>query len=94
MLRITAHETPGCVTFQLEGKLAGSWVQELEDCWRRTRDIAPGSVMRLDLSEVSFVDAAGREFLAARHREGCELVAAGCMMRYIVDEIAGHKPRA
>ena len=30
MLRITIHDDPGSVTFLLEGKLAGSWVQELE----------------------------------------------------------------
>ena len=36
MLRITIHDDPDSVTFLLEGKLAGSWVQELEDCWQST----------------------------------------------------------
>ena len=36
MLRITVHDTPETLTFQLEGKLAGPWVRELEDCWQRT----------------------------------------------------------
>ena len=35
MLRITIHDDPGSLTFQLEGKLAGPWVAELEDCWQK-----------------------------------------------------------
>jgi hypothetical protein len=33
MLRITVQDDPTSVTFRLEGRLAGSWVQELRDCW-------------------------------------------------------------
>jgi hypothetical protein len=87
MLRISVHDDPHSVTFQLEGKLAGSWVRELEDCWRSTSEVLPKSAVRFNLSEVSYVDAAGKEFLAERYREGHELVAAGCMMKYIVAEI-------
>jgi hypothetical protein len=31
MLRITVHEVPRSLTFQLEGGLAGPWLQELEE---------------------------------------------------------------
>ena len=34
MLRITVHDKPGALTFQLEGRLAGPWVRVLEECWK------------------------------------------------------------
>jgi hypothetical protein len=33
MLRITVHNKPPVLTFQLEGELARPWVRELEECW-------------------------------------------------------------
>jgi hypothetical protein len=89
MLRITIHENLTSVTFQLEGGLAGSWVQELERCWRGTVPTNFAPLVRFDLSEVTFMDATGKEFLEARHAQGAELVASGCLMRAIVAEISG-----
>jgi ABC-type transporter Mla MlaB component len=89
MLRITAHDEPTSVTFRLEGRLAGSWVQELQDCWQRTFTAKPKQLVRFDLTEVTSIDAAGKEFLAARYREGHELLAAGCLMKSVVAEITG-----
>jgi anti-anti-sigma regulatory factor len=87
MLRITTHDNPECLTFQLEGKLAGPWVQELEDCWQKTLAGRRRPVVRVDLRGVTFLDAAGKEFLAALHAGGAEFVAAGCAMKAIVAEI-------
>ena len=80
MLRITVHENPELLTFQLEGRLAGAWVRELEDCWNRAQASQRAPAIRFDLRGVTFVDAAGKAFLAARHAQGMELVAAGCLM--------------
>jgi len=91
MLRITIHDNPRSLTFQLEGRLAGLWVRELEDCWQSARANQPTSTVRFDLTGVTFVDAAGKEFLAARHAQGAEFVAAGCLMKAIVTEITGHR---
>jgi hypothetical protein len=87
MLRISVHNQSGTVTFKLEGKLSGSWVQELEDCWRSVLGAAPKVNERFDLTEVTYIDAAGKAFLAARHAQGAQLVAVGCQMRAIVAEI-------
>jgi hypothetical protein len=87
MLRITTHNDRDSVTFQLEGRLAGVWVRELEECWQHT--FAGTPIIRFDLTGVTYVDAAGKEFLAARHGQGAELIAAGCLMRYVVSEITG-----
>jgi hypothetical protein len=87
MLRITTHDKPDSMTFQLEGKLARPWVQELEKFWRsvwvddRTRSL------RFDLTSVTVIDSEGKEFLTARYGEGAEFVAAGCWMKSILAEI-------
>jgi hypothetical protein len=86
MLRITTHDNPASLTFQLEGRLAGPWVRELEGCWQNA--MANGAqVLRVDLFGLTFIDAAGKQLLAAMHAHGAELVAAGCLMRAIVAEI-------
>jgi anti-anti-sigma regulatory factor len=89
MFRITVHDDPASVTFRLEGRLSGSWVQELQDCWQRTFAASPKPSVRFDLTDVTFIDAAGKEFLAARYREGHKLTAGGCLMKFIVAEITG-----
>ena len=90
-LRITLHEDPGSWTFQLEGKLAGPWVREATDCWRRTLAGQRTPVLRFDLTGVTLIDAAGKAFLAAAHAKGVALVACGCLMRAIVAELT-HEP--
>jgi hypothetical protein len=91
MLRITTHDNPECLTFQLEGKLAGPWVQELENCWQNTVPGHRRPVVRVDLRGVTSVDAAGKEYLAALHEQGAEFVCAGCAMKAFVAELASER---
>ena len=88
MLRVSVVDEPGTVTFKLEGRLAGCWVRELQDCYERTMPARPESAVRFDLKQVISLDADGKAFLAARQAEGAELVTAGCFMKAIVAEIA------
>ena len=87
MLRITLHDNPQFLTFQLEGKLAGPWVRELEQSWQAARLGEHQWAIRVDLTGVTFIDAAGKEALAALHAQGADFVAAGCLNRAIVAEI-------
>jgi anti-anti-sigma regulatory factor len=87
MLRITTHNDRKSLTFQLEGKLAGPWVRELEDSWQRAMAGSRKPFIRFDLTGVTYVDVAGKEFLTAKHAQGAELIAVGCLMRAIVAEI-------
>ena len=89
MLRITVHDNPRAVTFQLEGRLTGPWLPELEACWRGALARRDEPVLCVDLTGVTFIDAAGKACLAAMHRQGAEFVAADCLTRAIVDEITG-----
>ena len=87
MLRITVHDKPPVLTFQLEGKLAGPWVRELQKCWRSALARRPEAILRVDLTEVTSIDAAGQACLASMYRQGAEFVAADCMTIGIVAEI-------
>jgi ABC-type transporter Mla MlaB component len=87
MLRITVHDKPQAMTFQLEGRLAGPWVRVLEECWQTALARQRKPILRVDLTGVTAIDAAGRAHLAAMQREGAEFVAADCLMKALVAEI-------
>jgi anti-anti-sigma regulatory factor len=85
MLRITTVEDADAIIFRLEGKLAGPWVKELETCCRN--DAGGPNGLRIDLREVTFIDAAGKKLLARLHQDGAELEAADCMTKAIIETI-------
>ena len=87
MLRITVHDNPESLTFQLEGRLAGPWVREVEECWQRMLAGRRRLSVRFDLVGVTFIDAAGKAYLTAMHRHGAAFVAADCLTKAIVAEI-------
>jgi hypothetical protein len=89
MLRITVHDELGSLTFQLEGRLAGPWVRVLEECWQSALARQRKPVLRVDLTGVTSIDAAGRTCLTALHRQGAEFVAADCLTKAVVAEIMG-----
>lgn len=87
MLRITVHDTPQALTFQLEGSLSGPWLEELEKCWQDTLAERRRPVLRVDLTGVTSIDAGGKACLAFMHRLGAEFIAADCLMIAVVAEI-------
>jgi hypothetical protein len=87
MLRITVHDNPRALTFQLEGSLTGPWLRELEDCWQSTLARQGKPTLRVDLTGVTFISAAGQACLVAMHRQGAEFIAADCLTKAVVAEI-------
>jgi hypothetical protein len=85
MLKITTRSDPTGTSFELEGKLAGPWVEELAGCWREAASSERSA--RVLLCAVTFIDDKGRALLVEMYRRGVELVAEGCMNKAIVDEI-------
>jgi hypothetical protein len=85
VLKITTQTDVTGTTFELDGKLAGPWVELLKECWRKT---AGGSgPVRVLLCDVRFVDEQGKSLLADMYRHGAELEADGCMTKGIVEAI-------
>ena len=76
MLRASYSNDAAGQRWQLCGRLAGSWVDELRACWLKSRR-NPGARVVLDLTDVTFIDEAGEELLAEMLSAGAEFVAAG-----------------
>jgi anti-anti-sigma regulatory factor len=89
MLKITIHEADGPLRLELEGRLAGAWVCELEHCWHTAKASHPNRKCSVDLTGVTFIDQAGRYLLQLMHRDGVRLVGSGLMRQDILDYIAG-----
>jgi hypothetical protein len=71
MLRLTRIPDAHAVEIiKLEGKLVEPWVEEV-----RGACPASGGPRRLDLSAITFVDAAGEQLLRELLRQGVEVVA-------------------
>ena len=66
MLKITTRIDATGTVFELEGKLAGPWVQELDGCWRKAAD--SDRPVRVLLCAVTFIDGEGRKLLADMYR--------------------------
>lgn len=87
MLRITTRNIAGDIGLFIEGKLAGPCVSELENCWRRAVAGEAPLPSLVDLTNVSFIDANGKQLLAQMHERGIKLVANGLMSKFFIDEI-------
>ena len=77
MLKITTQTDATTTIFELEGRLAGAWVQELEDCWRKAAD--SDRPVRVMVCAVMFMNYKGRALFAEMQHHGAELVAEGCV---------------
>jgi hypothetical protein len=60
VLKITTQTDPTRTIFELEGRLAGAWVQELEDCWRKAGN--SDRPVRVMVCAVTFIDDKGKLF--------------------------------
>ena len=92
MMRITVDDDPRVLTFRLEGRLEGVWVEELEACLQSTLAQPSGPTVRVDLTGVTFVDAAGKRSLGSMHKRGAEFVAADCLTKAIVEDVTAARP--
>jgi anti-anti-sigma regulatory factor len=89
MLKITVHDATGQLRVELEGRLAGAWVYELEHCWHTARGSHPHQQLAVDLTSVTFIDQAGRYLLQLMHRDGVRFVASGLMQQDLLEDITG-----
>lgn len=71
MLRITRQEDDGITWFRLEGKLIGPWVEECRNTV--TREAAHPRGIKLDLSDITYVDAEGLSLLLELSGRGFDI---------------------
>jgi anti-anti-sigma regulatory factor len=91
MLRISVkdEEPQKRLLLEVEGRLAGPWVEELERSWETERRRAPSEQILVRLSNVTFIDEAGKELLGRICHAGTKVEGSGCMVRAIVARITG-----
>lgn len=77
MLRIHTAVLPDCCELQLEGRLSGPWVAELEQCWR-TLD---SPHVTFNLTHVDYVDEQGRRLLNRARQQGVQLTGLSLYLR-------------
>jgi len=90
MFRVTIRKEESTEIWELEGKLSGEWVSELNRVWKGRSPQADLST-EVNLKAVSYIDPAGKQLLADMHREGAEIKGCGCMVRAFVEEIMRKK---
>jgi ABC-type transporter Mla MlaB component len=90
MLRVTIKKEDSSEIWELEGKLAGKWVDELERLWTERPPQSELSA-EVHLKAVSYIDPAGKRLLAEMRQQGAEIKGCGCMIRAFVEEIMGKK---
>lgn len=87
MMRAQVNSNGDQVTLKVCGRLAESWVPELESCWQAARIDHPSGKILVDLKHVTFIDDKGRSLLERMHQEGATFAAAGLLTRAIIDKI-------
>lgn len=91
MLKITSENHRNSVRLRLEGSLTGPWVGEVEHEWRTVQSAGTGPLI-VDLTGVTFVGEDGKALLKQLWREGIQLIATGCCIGHLVEEIAASEP--
>lgn len=89
MLRITEQPNSSTLTLKLAGTLSGESALELGRYWRRGPLSGGPKRVRIDLTDVVFVDEVGRLVLAEMAVSGAELVAGDLVTKSIVEAING-----
>ena len=85
MIRIEIYESGNEMTFQVEGRLAGAFVRELEQCWKASEKRRRSSRVAIDLRSVTGVDDAGRYLLRLLIRDGATFVGPPLLMHDILE---------
>ena len=87
MFRATVEHDGELVTLRIEGRLSGPCLAELENCWRQTMNGNGKGRVVVDLKEVTFVSAEGKQLLERLCRAGAKLTGDGLMTRALVQQI-------
>lgn len=90
MLRITIHQDDALCKLELAGRLDGPWVAETEKAWRAS--FRPDRKIEMDLRQLTGIDDAGRDLLAAIHSAGTCLIVEGVWMAALIGDLASQQP--
>ena len=87
MLRITMTENASEQRWVLQGRLTGSFLEELTANWHANRDFPSPRDLVVDLNEVTCIDKDGEQVLLMMINDGAKFVANGVYTRHLVESL-------
>ena len=94
-MRITIQDTADAVEMKLEGRVAGPWANELDRVWTETAPRAASKRLVIDLHNVTYADANGKQVLRDIYAQThAELVATTPWTQFLAEEVTANKAAA
>lgn len=87
MMKVQMKELDEQLVLQVEGRLAGAFVPELEACWQTARTTHEDRKIAVDLKSVTCVDRSGRYLLQLMHSHGVAFLRAGLAVQDILEQV-------
>jgi hypothetical protein len=91
MLRIISARRGRIWRLELHGTIAGEWIELLDRHWRGIVRATASAIVRVNLSNVSFVSSEGEILLQRMAQHGVHFEGAGLMTRYVIEKISGRR---
>lgn len=77
---------------RLEGRVAGPWASELDRVWVETAPRLASRKLIIDLHNVTYADAAGKQVLRSIYAQTrAQLLASTPWTQFLAEEITGQK---
>ena len=87
-LRITFQDTDEAIEMRLEGRVAGPWASELDRVWVDTAPRVAAKKLIIDLHNVTYADAAGKNVLKAIYaKTRAEFVTNTPWSKFLAEEV-------
>ena len=95
MLRITMNESPQAMSIRLDGRIAGPWAAEFDRVWVEAAPRLGSKQLSIDLSNVTYADADGKQILSKiLSQANANLVAGSLWTQYLAEEVSRKKASA
>ena len=99
MIRIEMNQIDDQLTLRVAGRLRGTNVEALEECWNmaRLRSLSgkrDKPRMSVDLRDVTSIDKGGWSLMRLMHREGAKVSGKGLATQTIQDELTDEEEKA
>jgi ABC-type transporter Mla MlaB component len=88
MLRITVTENESEQRWVLQGRLTGSYAEELTAGWRANRNRQQTQIRTVDLNQVTCIDKDGEQALLMMIRDGAKFVATGLYTKHLLESLS------
>jgi hypothetical protein len=88
MLRITVTENDLEQRWVLQGRLTGSFLEELTASWCANRDRQPARNRVVDLNQITCFDKDGEQVLLMMIKDGAKFVATGLYTKHLVESLS------